>query len=180
MSYDCKPVMRAAGGAAGSDIYGMAYYVDSSFTAAAKNISIYLSPTTSFFNGSVCVANTTFVATGTTPNRVNCTTTIANALYVTVVKYTFSGSDQLHCNELQILRSGEAACMHVHMTYSLFCRRTDTQREVELCKRAGGGKANCTRMDWHCSRPFRAHTAEQCVVCFALRSAERLRHLLSV
>ena len=93
------------------DIYGFAYYVDGTQAAGARNISIYLSPTTSFFNGSVCVANATFTRTGTTPNLANCTNggTIANAAYVTVVKYTFAGSDQLHCSELQILRSGAHA-----------------------------------------------------------------------
>lgn len=90
-----------------SDIYGFTYYVDSTLTAGARNISIYLSPTTSFFNGTVCVANTSLASSGTTPNRINCTNTIANARYVTIVKYTFTGSAYLHCSELQILRSGE-------------------------------------------------------------------------
>lgn len=89
-----------------SDIYAFDYYLESTQVAYGKNISIYLSPTTSFLNGSVCAANLTLTSVGATPNRINCTNTIANARYVTVVKYTFAGSDYLHCNELQILRSG--------------------------------------------------------------------------
>lgn len=78
------------------DIYGVAYYVDASYVAHAKNISIYLSTGPNFMpSGVVCVANLTFANTGTAPNLANCTNTIANARYVTVIKYIFSGSDQL-------------------------------------------------------------------------------------
>lgn len=97
-----------------SDIYGFAYYMETQLTTSGppyigSNTSIYLSPTSSFFNGTACITNTSFTLTGTTPNLVNCTMTISNARYVTVVKYISAGNPDLHCNELQILRSGERA-----------------------------------------------------------------------
>lgn len=91
-----------------SDISGFDFYVSSTALQYAMNVSVYLSPTPAFLNGSACVTNYSMVSTGATPNTLACANPIANARYVTVVRPVYTGAEQLHIYELQILRSGEA------------------------------------------------------------------------
>lgn len=90
-----------------SDIIGVKLYVaDSAQAAYARNMSIYLSSTVLHRNqGVVCVANMT-MATGTAGNGVQCSQSISNALYVTIERPLYTGSDYLYFTELQILRNG--------------------------------------------------------------------------
>lgn len=100
-----------------SDIVGFAYYVGPSYISYANNMSVYLSPTEYFQNGITCASNAAFASTGTTPNSINCTQTISNANYVTLVKAALStGNDHLFLYEFQILRAGmqpvHVSCVH--------------------------------------------------------------------
>lgn len=90
-----------------ADIVGFAYYIDAGVVAAyGKNISVYLSPGSYFQSGLACATNMVLANSGTKPNLINCTSTITNARYVTIVKALSSGSDAIYCHEFQILRAG--------------------------------------------------------------------------
>lgn len=107
-----------------ADIVGFAYYIDSSVVVAyGKNISVYLSPAPTFQSGLACATNMVLTNSGTKPNLINCTSTITNARYVTIVKGLSTGSDSIYCYEFQILRAGIVMTGHQHQPQAMsgFC-----------------------------------------------------------
>ena len=96
-----------------NDIVGLQIYIASGAspvdnTANSRNLTIYISPTTVYRNGSLCVANYTTTRTDAVPNNVTCAVTLSNAKFVTIERFISSGAPMLSLYEVQILRSGEA------------------------------------------------------------------------
>lgn len=96
-----------------NDIVSLQIYIASGAspvdnTANSRNLTIYISPTTVYRNGSLCVANYTTSRTDAVPNNVTCAVTLSNAKFVTIERFISSGAPSLSLYEVQILRSGEA------------------------------------------------------------------------
>lgn len=76
-----------------NDIVGLQIYVGSAQTQVdnSRNLTIYISPTSEYRKGALCVANYNATATDAVPNNVTCAVTLSNAKYVTVERYISSG-----------------------------------------------------------------------------------------
>ena len=95
-------------------MYAFHFYTWSGWAAYSNNISIWVSPTEVWANGSLCVSNFSPSSTnvGVVPSVIPCAKPISNTRYVTVAKPLADGANgvnqYLYIWELQVLRSGEA------------------------------------------------------------------------
>lgn len=109
-------------------VYAFRFYTWSSWAVYSNNISIWVSPTEVWTNGSLCVSN--FSPSSTAVNLVHsfipCAKPISNTLYVTVTKPLADGAkgvnQYLHIWELQVLRAGRMRIPHTHCTaWAAYC-----------------------------------------------------------
>lgn len=96
-----------------NDIIGLQLYIPTGtvpvdWNANSRNLSAYVSPTSVYRNGSLCVSAYSPTANGPVPNNVTCPT-LSNARYVTIERYVSSSAPSLGMMEVQILRSGAAS-----------------------------------------------------------------------
>ena len=104
-------------------VYAFRFYTWSQWAAFSNNISIWVSPTEVWTNGSLCVSNFSPAATNLVHNFIPCAKPISNTRYVTVTKPLADGangvSQYLYIWELQILRAGEAPIVCSVLGYKL-------------------------------------------------------------
>ena len=93
-----------------SDIMGVNLYVTSYGSApwivSNSNYTIYISTTSVFRNGTLCVNNLIPTVFDTNYHFVPCPA-VASISYVTVLRPITSSSGSIHFYELQVVRSGE-------------------------------------------------------------------------
>lgn len=94
------------------DIFGLDIYVSGLTTPVngvlnSRNLSIYISPTSVYRNGSLCVSNYNATNSAAVANRILCGFTLANARYVTIERFITAAAPTLSLYEVQILRSGK-------------------------------------------------------------------------
>lgn len=150
-----------------SDIYGVQIYVSNAmanWTLGTLNMTIYQSPTRVFNNGTVCASGFSPSSFGAAGNAINCTASISNARYVTVVRPGTNNTNCfMHMMELLILRSGAALRAdgkgHAHVVQPrpspheqcIACIQNARSSCLLAAMQAGFAKAPCMHARMHAS-----------------------------